>query len=213
MRAPLRNSGSLRSLGPVTSVGRWKRPAFASYFARSRFRIQNRGRRVHRPPGACELRRLPMCFLALFPNGIERQIGRQSLRIHDTVQDGRFARTERTLKGGRKVLSAHNTLAVSPKVSSKRREVGISQARCRDPPWIVTFLMHADCTVHAVVEHHHNNGNIVLDGSGEFLSVHQEIAIAGKCYNHSIWKLALCQHGRRRSIPHGSASWCELSAE
>ena len=87
-----------------------------------------------------------MCFLALFPNGIERQIGRQSLRIHDTVQDGRFARTERTLKGGRKVLSAHNTLAVSPKVSSKRREVGISQARCRDPPWIVTFLMHADCT-------------------------------------------------------------------
>ncbi len=48
--------------------------------------------------GARELSHLPMCFLALFPNGIERQIWRQSLRIHNTVQNGRFARPERALE-------------------------------------------------------------------------------------------------------------------
>jgi hypothetical protein len=47
------------------------------------FRIQKRGRRLYRLAGACELSHLPMCFLALFPNGIERQIWRQphSLRL------------------------------------------------------------------------------------------------------------------------------------
>jgi hypothetical protein len=74
------------------------------------FRIQKRGRRLYRLAGARELSHLPMCFLALFPNGIERQIWRQSLRIHNTVQNGRFARPERALEGGCEVLGAHNTL-------------------------------------------------------------------------------------------------------
>jgi len=78
------------------------------------FRIQKRGRRLYRLAGACELSHLPMCFLALFPNGIERQIWRQSLRIHNTVQNGRFARSERALEGGCEVLGAHNTLSESP---------------------------------------------------------------------------------------------------
>src|SRR5258707_8040123 len=59
------------------------------------FRIQKRGRRLYRLAGACELSHLPMRFLALFPNGIERQIWRQSLRVHNTVQNSRFARPER----------------------------------------------------------------------------------------------------------------------
>src|SRR5258705_7516944 len=62
------------------------------------FRIQKRGRRLYRLAGACELSHLPMCFLALFPNGIERQIWRQSLRVHNTVQNSRFARPERALE-------------------------------------------------------------------------------------------------------------------
>src|SRR5258706_14234486 len=45
------------------------------------FRIQKRGRRLYRLAGACELSHLPMRFLALFPNGIERQIWRQSLWV------------------------------------------------------------------------------------------------------------------------------------
>jgi len=79
------------------------------------FRIQKRGRRLYRLAGACELSHLPMCFLALFPNGIERQIWRQSLRIHNTVQNGRFARPERALEGGCEVLGAHNTLCATTK--------------------------------------------------------------------------------------------------
>ena len=39
MRAPLRNSGSLRSLGPVTSVGRWSAPLL-------RPTLRDRGRRL-----------------------------------------------------------------------------------------------------------------------------------------------------------------------
>src|SRR5258706_12816987 len=79
------------------------------------FRIQKRGRRLYRLAGARELSHLPMCFLALFPNGIERQIWRQSLRIHNTVQNGRFARPERGLEGGCEVLGAHNTLCATTK--------------------------------------------------------------------------------------------------
>src|SRR5260370_40753911 len=79
------------------------------------FRIQKRGRRLYRLAGARELSHLPMCFLALFPNGIERQIWRQSLRIHNTVQNGRFARPERALEGGCEGLGAHNTLCATTK--------------------------------------------------------------------------------------------------
>src|SRR5258706_990324 len=99
------------------------------------FRIQKRGRRLYRLAGACELSHLPMCFLALFPNGIERQIWRQSLRIHNTVQNGRFARPERALEeGGCEVLGAHNTLSESPKVSSLIRAFKTALSKCARNP-------------------------------------------------------------------------------
>ena len=40
--------------------------------------------------------------------------------------------------------------------------------------------MHADGAIHAVVDHHHDDGQVVLDGGGEFLAVHHEAAIAGE---------------------------------
>lgn len=49
------------------------------------------------------------------------------------------------------------------------------------------FLMHTDGAKHAIVEDNNDHASLVLDGGGEFLSVHQIFAIAGKSDDSALW--------------------------
>ena len=120
---------------------------------------------------------------------------------------------ERSLKSRGEIFGAFDALAESPEISGKRREVGVSQSRRRNPTRIMPLLVHADCAVHTVVEHYHDHGNVVLHCGRELLAVHQEVAVSGQRDHDPIGKLSLCQNSGRRPISHRSASRSELCAE
>ena len=44
----------------------------------------------------------------------------------------------------------------------------------------MALLVHADGAVHAVVRDHDDDRQVVLHGGREFLSGHEEVAVAGK---------------------------------
>ena len=92
-------------------------------------------------------------------------------------------------------------------------EIGVPQPGCRNPTRIGELLMHADGAQHAVVDHDHDDRQIVLDGGGEFLPVHQETAVAGKGDDGALRVQALGRHGGRNAVPHRSRGRRKLGVE
>jgi hypothetical protein len=125
----------------------------------------------------------PLCFPALLRNGVQHLARRQS------------ARSDAGAKS-----SVRSTCSPNPPKSRQSASKSGFLKRVADSPRIVTFLVHADGAVHAVVEHHHDHRNIVLHGGCEFLAVHEER------YDDAIGELPLCQHARRRSVARGTTS-------
>ena len=104
--------------------------------------------------------------------------------------------------------SVRSTARQTPKVSSKRGEVRILQARCRDASRIVALLMHADGAVHAVVEHH-QSPRVVLHGGREFLPFIRKSPSPAKRRRCDPETAALPAR-RRRAVAHGARGRREL---
>ena len=96
------------------------------------------------------------------------------------VQDRRQAGRQRALEGRRNSSVFSTVSPWPPYARAKRGEVGIAQRRRDDAAGIFALLMHADRAVHAVVDDDDDDREIVLDGGGEFLPVHEEVAVAGE---------------------------------
>ena len=89
-------------------------------------------------------------------------------------------------------------------------EIRIAQGGGGDAAGIVALLMHADRAIHAVVDDHHDDRQIILHGGGEFLPVHQKAAVARKADDHAFGMHALGAHGGGQAIAHGARHRGEL---
>ena len=70
--------------------------------------------------------------------------------------------------------------------------------------------MHADRAVHAVVDQNHDDRQAVLNGGGEFLPVHQKIAVAGEADDRPFREQALRADRRRQAETHRAGRRAEL---
>src|SRR5206468_9427599 len=110
----------------------------------------------------------------------ERDPRGQRLGIGLHVDDGGLAGRYRALERRREVGCLLDRLAVAAESASVGGEVWIleigSMYACR----VLPLLMHADRSIHAVVDHHDHHVRAVLHRRRELLAVHEEAAVAGE---------------------------------
>ena len=97
----------------------------------------------------------------------------------------------RGLESGKEIRGLLHGRAVAAEGARIGREIRILQAGRDHAAGIVALLVHADGAVHAVVDDHDDDRQVVLHGGREFLAGHQEVAVAGKG-----------DHGARRQALH-----------
>ena len=73
--------------------------------------------------------------------------------------------------------------------------------------------MHADSAIHAVVDDHHNDRQIILYGGSKFLSVHHEAAVTGKSDHHMIGEQTFGTNRGGDAIAHGAGGRGKLRAK
>src|SRR3546814_657485 len=83
-------------------------------------------------------------------------------------------------------------------------KIGILQSGSRGARGVVTLLMHAYRAVHAVIDQQHDNGQVVLHGSGELLAVHHEAAVTGKAHHGFRGINAFSADSGWQTIAHGA---------
>ena len=118
------------------------------------------------------------------------------------MQDRRQAGGQRAFVRGQELRRLFHRFAVAAEGARIRREIGIAQRRGDDAPGIHALLMHADRAVHAVVDQHDDDRQAVLNGGGEFLPVHQKVAVAGKADDSPLRKQTLRADRRRQAKTH-----------
>src|SRR5215218_6188247 len=93
---------------------------------------------------------------------------------------------------------------------AERREVGIAQLGTRDALWILPLLVHADRAVAGIVDDDDEQVRAVLGGGGEFLPVHQEVAVTGHADDRPVLEAKGRSDGRGKAIAHRAAGWRKL---
>ena len=78
----------------------------------------------------------------------------------------------------------------------------ITQLSRDDPAGIFALLMHADGAINSIVGDDDNEGQIVLDRGGEFLPIHQKVAVAGNADHRPLRIEPLHRHRGRNAIAH-----------
>ena len=73
------------------------------------------------------------------------------------------------------------------------------------PRRIVALLVHADGAVHAVVDHHKNDVQLVLDRGGQLLPVHLKTAVPVPRHHDTLRVRQLGRDCRRHSVAHRAA--------
>src|SRR6478736_1639496 len=154
-----------------------------------------------------------LCCHRLVADRRKRGRRRNDLGIKPAMNDRRLARRHGALERAGEFLGRFYIFAMPAIRLRQRGEIGILQHGGGDAPRIFALLMHADGTVHAVVEQDDDDRQIVLNGSGELLPGHLEIAVAGKCNDRSLAIQPLCRDRRRNAITHRAGCRRKLSAE
>ena len=83
-------------------------------------------------------------------------------------------------------------------------EVRVHDVCAADPRGVVSFLMHADCAVGAVVEQQDDGRCAILLRGTEFLPVHLEVPIACKTHHHAVRLVQLGSDGSRHAGAHAT---------
>ena len=87
----------------------------------------------------------------------------------------------------------------------ERHEVRALQAGSANAFGIAFFLVHADGSVHPVVDHQHDETTPVLGRRGEFLRVHEETAVPGDTQHLAVTMPQRCGDCGRYAIAHCAA--------
>src|SRR5205085_2381685 len=88
--------------------------------------------------------------------------------------------------------------------------IRVLQAGRRNALRIVVLLVHTDRAVHAIVDDRDDDRDVILHGGCELLTVHQEVAVAGKANDSSARMHALRHHSRRQPVAHRAGGGREL---
>src|SRR5579862_3218078 len=108
----------------------------------------------------------------------DRRRRRDGFAVDGQADDRRLAAGLRLLERVGEILGAFHRDAEAAEGARVSREIRIAQIGRRDAARIFALLMHADGAVHAVVGDDGDERRAVLHGGGEFLAVHQKIAVA-----------------------------------
>ena len=94
------------------------------------------------------------------------------------MDDRRLPRAARRFEGFREILCSLDRRPEAAKGACIGREIWILQV-CRDyASRKIALLMHPDRTIAPIVAHDNDDRQGILHGGREFLSVHQEVAVA-----------------------------------
>ena len=89
-------------------------------------------------------------------------------------------------------------------------EVGIDELGGHRPARKVTLLVHADRPVHPVVDQEHDDRGAVLDGGGELVPAHQEVAVAAQADDRPLRPEQLRGDRGRHAVAHRPGTGREL---
>eukprot|EP01035_Chromulina_nebulosa_P039317 gene39317-53149_t len=142
-----------------------------------------------------------------------RKQAERRVRIEQAVNDRGLARGDRTLEGRAELLGRLDALAMPAKGARIGRKVRILQRRRRDAARILPLLMHPDRPIHAVVDDDDDDREVILDGRGEILPVHQEAAIAGEGHDGALRIEPLGADRSRHAIAHRARGRGQLRRE
>ena len=89
-------------------------------------------------------------------------------------------------------------------------EVGVAQVGADDATGVVALLVHADRAVHRVVDHEHDDGELLLHRGRELLAGHQEVAVAGDADDRAVGVHRLGGDRGRDAVAHRAAARAQL---
>ncbi len=136
---------------------------------------------------------------------------RDRLGVDRAMQDRRQARVERPRQGRGEVLVALDPLAVAAEGRGVGGEIGVLERGAGDAAGIFALLVHPDRAVHAVIDQDDDHRQPVLHGGGEFLAVHQEVAVARHHHDGPLRQEPLGADGRRHAVAHRARGRGELA--
>src|SRR5260370_25271690 len=93
------------------------------------------------------------------------------------MEDGGFFRVYRRIERRREWGGRLHCGAEAAERAGIGGEIRVLERGRRNAPGILALLVHADGAVHAVIDHDHDDRQLVLDGGRELLAVHEKAAV------------------------------------
>ena len=154
-----------------------------------------------------------MSFARLFPDRRERGGRGDGIGVDAQLEDRRLARGAGALERRREVLGALHDLAVRAECARIRGEVRIPQLGAEHAPGVLALLVHADRAVKPVIDDQRHERRAVLHCRRDFLSCHQEVAVAAQRDHVALRQGELGGERGRVAIAHRAVGRSELGAE
>src|SRR5260370_5673654 len=149
----------------------------------------------------------------LLPNGAERGGGRDRLRVELEMEDGGFFRAYRRIERRRERGGRLHRGAEAAERAGIGGEIRVLERGRRNAPGILTLLVHADGAVHAVVDHDHDDRQLVLDGGREILAAHEKAAVASEAHYAPLGIEPLGRDRGGNTVTHRARDRSELGRE
>src|SRR5690606_13500928 len=128
------------------------------------------------------------------------------------MQDRGFVAVNCPLQRRSELFSGFDSLAMAAESEGIGGEIRIAQLRRRYPARIMLFLVHAYGAVDAVIDKNDDDGKLILNCRGEFLSMHHETTVSGKT-DYGFGRVQpLGGDRRRQAIAHRSRGRSQLRA-
>src|ERR1700691_1209040 len=132
----------------------------------------------------------------------QRRYRRYGFGIDGQADNRRYAGILRRLERRGEVFRAFDRDAETAEGPRVGREIGIAQIGCDNAAGIFALLVHSDGAVDVVVGDDNDQRQLVLNGGGELLAVHQEIAVARNAPDRPLGKEPLHGDSGRHAVTH-----------